>query len=179
MSFANPAADARAAAPRYVASLLELLGGRDPFVVQSELPDALSRAVAGLSEEVLRTPEAPGKWSVLEVVRHLADSELVTGYRMRMILAHDRPEIQGYDQDAFARELHYREGDLELALEQIRVLRAANLALLRSLSDEQMERCGVHSERGEESIRHIVRLIAAHDLLHRRQIERIKSAVGV
>jgi hypothetical protein len=55
---------------------------------------------------VLRRPEAPGEWSVAEVLQHLADSDLITGYRIRLMLAQDNPPIPGYDQDAWARRLH-------------------------------------------------------------------------
>ena len=135
MSFANPASDASANAAEYVRRLLELLGERDPFEVQEGMVAALRMEVAGLSHEELTRPEAPGKWSVLEVVRHLADTEIVYGYRMRLILAEDSPAIPGYDQDAWAQNLRYREADLEGSLRELEVLRAGNLALLRTLDE--------------------------------------------
>ena len=179
MSFANPAAGAASNAAEYVRRLLELLGDRDPFAVQEELVQALREEVAGLSRDELTRPEAPGKWSVLEVVRHLADTEIVCGYRLRLILAEDSPAIPGYDQDAWARNLRYREADLEGSLRELEALRAGNLALLRTLDEAAWQRSGHHSERGEESVRQIFRLVAAHDLLHRRQIRRIKAAHGL
>jgi len=172
-TFANPASGAQSAAAEYTRRLLELLGDRDPIEVQSGLVAAVEGAVTGLSDSSLRTPEAPGKWSVMEVVQHLADTELVYGYRMRMILAHPSPAIQGYDQDAWASELRYNDVPLTEALGQMRVLRGANLRLIKGLTEDQLDRYGMHSERGRESIAHIVRLIAAHDLVHRRQIARI------
>lgn len=175
-TFANPASGARNSAAEYTRRLLELLGDQDPMEVQSRLVAAVKSAVAGLSDSVLRTPEAPGKWSVMEVVQHLADTELVYGYRMRMILAHPSPAIEGYDQDAWAAELRYNDVPLAQALDQMRILRGANLRLLSGLSEVQLDRYGMHSERGRESIRHIMRLIAAHDLVHRRQIARIITA---
>jgi len=179
MSFANPASQATANAAEYVRRLLELLGDRDPFAVQEELVPALRAEVAGLSRDELTRPEMPGKWSVLEVVRHLSDSEIVTGYRIRLILAEDSPAIPGYDQDAWARNLRYREADLEASLRELEALRAGNLALLRTLDEEEWARSGRHSERGEESVRQLFRLVAAHDLVHRRQIRRIKAAHGL
>ena len=177
-AFSNPAGGAKEAAAGYTRALLELLGDRDPLVVQSALPDALERAVAGLSDAQLRTPEKPGKWSVIEVVQHLADSEIVYGYRIRLILAGDTPAIEGYDQDAWARRLRYIDTPLVDALAQVRILRNRSLDLLRSLAPEEWERAGMHSERGRESVRHITKLLAAHDLVHLRQIARIKSAIG-
>lgn len=161
----------------YVSRLLALLGERDPLEVQEELVDWLREAVAGLEDPVLRRPEGPGKWSILEVVRHLADTELVYRYRMRMIVAEPGSPIPAYDQDRWAGGLRYNEADLEGALRELAALRRANLDWLRGLSDEELDREGVHEERGPESVRRIVALLAAHDLVHRGQIERIKAAV--
>ncbi|MGI9077293.1 MAG: DinB family protein [Gemmatimonadaceae bacterium] len=172
-AFSNPASGAQSSSTEYTRRLLEMLGDRDPIEVQSGLLAAVQSAVAGLSDSSLRAPEAPGKWSVMEVVQHLADTELVYGYRMRMILAHHSPAIEGYDQDAWSSALRYNDVPLADALEQMRILRSGNLRLLRGLGEDELDRFGMHSERGRESIRHIVRLIAAHDLVHLRQIGRI------
>lgn len=130
----------------------------------------------GLGESALRRPEAPGKWSILEVLRHLADTELVYRYRMRMSAAQPGSPIPAYDQDRWAAALRYNDHSPEAALQEIEALRSANLAWLEGLSDEEMDRAGVHEERGVESVRRIVQLLAAHDLVHRNQIQRIKSA---
>ena len=177
MSFSNPASGAKDAAARYVQSLLEVLGDRDPIEVLSGLDLSLDRSTSGLTLTQLAQPEKSGKWSVTDVVQHLADSELVTSYRIRMILASDTPDIQGYDQDAWAQRLRYAQSSLADALTQIRVLRTRNLELLRRLQPDEWERTGTHSERGRESIRHITKLQAAHDLVHLRQIARIKSVI--
>ena len=128
--------------------------------------------------EALRMPEAPGKWGIVEVLQHLADSDLVWGWRLRLILAHDRPAITGYDQDLWAERLHYADAEPRQALEMFRVLRAANLGLLDRATPADMARVGVHSERGDESVEHMVRLYAGHDLAHRRQLRRIRAAIG-
>jgi hypothetical protein len=176
MSFANPAGDAVTAAPAYVRALLAFLGDRDPLEIAAELLPWLERRTAGLGDAALRRPEAPGKWSVIEVIQHLADSELVYAFRTRMILAADRPPLQGFDQDAWARSLRYAEAPLDLALAQLGGMRAANLRLWRSLTPAQRERVGMHSERGPESLDLLLRLMGAHDLVHRRQIDRVLSA---
>lgn len=169
---------AREEAAAYIAALLGMLGDRDPMAVLAELPDAVDGLLAGVPEAKLRQPEAPGKWSLAQVVQHLADSELVWGWRLRLVLAHDRPAITGYDQDAWAERLRYAEAPLDDAREQLRVLRRVHLRMLRGLRPEERARVGVHSERGEESVEHLVRLYAGHDLVHRRQLARIKAAVG-
>jgi hypothetical protein len=169
---------ARDEAAEYIAAILGQLGDRDPAAVLAELPGAVDELVAGVPPERLRQPEAPGKWSMVQVVQHLADSELVWGWRLRMVLAHDRPAITGYDQDAWAQRLRYADVPLEDALDQLRVLRRIHLRMLTGLSPAERARVGVHSERGEESIDHLMRLYAGHDLVHRRQLARIRAAVS-
>ena len=92
---------------------------------------------------------------------------------MRMVLAHDRPQITGYDQDAWADRLKYGEANAQESIAEFAVLRAGNLRLLRQATPEDMQRYGVHAERGEESVAHMMKLYAGHDLLHVNQIERI------
>ena len=176
MTFSNPAGNAAAAAPAYVSALLDLLGARDPLEVMSELLPWLDASVGGIPEPVLRRAEAPGKWSVIQVIQHLADSDLVAGYRIRMVVSEDRPPLQGYDQDRWASEFRYQEAPLALAMDQLRGLRAANLHLWQRLTPRQLERVGLHTERGPETAGHLLRLMGAHDLVHRRQIERILSS---
>jgi hypothetical protein len=179
MSFANPASAAAATAPAYVRALLAFLGDRDPLEVAAELLPWLEPRTAGLDDAALRRPEGPGKWSVIEVIQHLADSELVYGFRTRMILTADRPPLQGFDQDAWARTLRYAEMPLDVALAQLRGMRAANLQLWRSLTPAHRARVGMHGERGPESLDLLLRLMGAHDLVHRRQIARVLAAASV
>jgi hypothetical protein len=120
-------------------------------------------------------PESDGKWTIVQVLQHLADSDLVWGWRLRLILAHDRPAITGYDQGLWAERLHYAAADARQALETFGVLRAANLRLLDRSTPADMARVGVHSERGEESVGCLCRLYAGHDLLHVNQIARIAA----
>jgi DinB superfamily len=178
VTFSNPAGTAAVAASGYVRALLDLLGNRDPIEVLGQLLPWLTDRIRGVTDPALRRPEAPGKWSVIEVIQHLADSDLVAGFRTRMVLADDRPALQGYDQDRWARELRYREVKLDQALDQLGGLRQGNLALWKGLTRQQLDRVGLHSERGPESVGHILRLMAAHDLVHRRQIDRILSSAA-
>lgn len=162
----------------YAGAVLDLLGDRQPLEVVKATPAALETAIAGLSLEQLRAPEAPGKWSIAQVLQHLADSDLVWGWRVRLILAQDRPQITGYDQDLWAERLHYAEADPHEALATFTVLRRANVALIERATPEDLQRVGVHSERGEESVAYLLRLYAGHDLLHLNQIARIRRAAG-
>jgi hypothetical protein len=177
-SFANPAGNAAGAAPAYVRALLEFLGDRDPLAVAAEQMAWLEGRTAGLSDAVLRRPEAPGKWSVVQVIQHLADTEVVYAWRTRQILCEDRPAIQGYDQDAWARVLDYADADLVVAMAQLGGTRAANLRVWRSLTPTERARAGLHSERGPETLDLLIRIMGAHDLVHRRQIDRALASAG-
>lgn len=175
--FTNPAARSVEEAKAYTAAILELLGTAKPEAVLTQTPDALRKSIQGLSPEQIASPEAPGKWAMRHVLRHLADSDLVWGYRVRMVLAHDRPVITGYDQDLWASRLRYDEADPEQSLQEFSMLRRANLRLITRASADDLKRIGVHAERGEESVELMVRLYAGHDILHLRQLDRIRRAV--
>ena len=176
--FTNPASSSAAEAARYVEALLGLIGDQDPVAVLRETPAALRRFRDRVPPAIVAKPEAPGKWSIAQVIQHLADSDLVGGYRLRMVLAHDRPPLIGYDQDLWADRLRYRDADVREALDQFLALRAANLRLWERLTPAELARVGLHAERGEESVEHMRRLYAAHDLLHLRQLERIHATLG-
>ncbi len=176
--FTNPATGAADHAAAYVAAILDLLGDREPLAVLGATPAALTRAIDGLSDAQLRTAERPGKWSIVQVLQHLADGEVVWAWRMRLILAQDRPPLTGYDQDRWAERLGYDSADPQDAIEQFSVVRKGNLRLLARATPEDLRRVGVHVERGEESLEHLQRLFAGHDLLHLQQIDRIRAAIS-
>ncbi|HYC50916.1 MAG TPA: DinB family protein [Gemmatimonadaceae bacterium] len=175
--FTNPASQSREQATQYTAAVLKLLEHRDPLTVLAATADRLRFVVAGMEARAIRTPESPGKWSVTQVLAHLADSEVVWAWRLRLILAQDRPAITGYDQDAWAENLHYEKADPAECADRFAILRDSHLLMLRHLTPEQKQRVGVHAERGEESVDHLIKLYAGHDILHLNQIERIRKAV--
>jgi uncharacterized damage-inducible protein DinB len=174
--FTNPASSSKEQGKEYAAAVLGLVGERRPLDVLEHTETSLRAAIKDLSRQQLAAREAPGKWSITQVLQHFADSDLVWGWRLRMVLAHDRPPLTGYDQDAWADRLRYQEADPEQALREFGVLRAGNLRLLRGASPADLDRVGLHVERGEESVSHMMRLYAGHDLLHLKQIERIRKA---
>jgi hypothetical protein len=176
--FTNPAGRAPEHAQAYVTAILELLGDRDPLTVLRATPPALELILRETPADVLRRPEAPGKWSMTEVLAHLADSDLVWGWRLRLVLAQVRPPLTGYDQDAWSSALGYAEWDPADAVAMFSVLRKSNLRLLTRASPEDLQRVGVHVERGEESLAHHIRLYAGHDILHLNQLERIRQSVA-
>lgn len=173
--FTNPAAGAPGQAAEYTAAILELLGDREPLDVLRATADALRAAVEGMTDEQLSRPERPGKWSVRQVVRHLADTEIVWGWRLRLALSQDRPALTGFDQDAWADRLDYASADVPEAIEEFTVLRRTHLRILDGATPADFQRVGVHVERGDESVAHMTRMYAGHDLLHLVQIGRIRA----
>jgi DinB family protein len=157
----------------YTQRMLENVKGVDPLKVEAATAKKLERLIKGVPASKMRKRPAPEKWSVAEILAHLADSEMVRGWRMRHILGAPGTPIQAFDQDVWAISGHYEKRDPRKSVELFRVLREANLALLKSLKPEQWKHHGMHAERGVETIEHIVRLNAGHDLNHTEQVERI------
>ena len=176
--FTNPAGAAIEHARAYVSAILELLGDQDPIAVLRETTNQLDRFVQTTPRHVLARPEAPDKWSMGQVLAHLADSDLVWGWRLRLILAQDRPPLTGYDQDKWASRLGYADADPRDSLALFSILRKTNLRLVERASAEDLQRVGVHVERGEESLAHQLKLYAGHDILHLNQLERIRQGVA-
>jgi len=177
--FTNSAARSKDEAAEYTRAILGLLGDREPLGVLRETPAVIRELLAGMSDEETARPEAEGKWSIRQVMQHLADSDLVWGWRLRMVLAHDRPTITGYDQDLWATRLGYASVPIAQSFADFEHLRDANLRLLARVPASDYTRVGVHSERGEESVAHMMKMYGGHDILHRRQLERIRRAVNL
>jgi len=175
--FTNPASSAPDRAREYVAAVLDLLGDRSPLEVLGSTAHLLDRAVGTLSADEITRPEAAGNWSVRDVLQHLADSEVVWGFRLRMALGQDRPPLAGYDQDMWVARLHYEDADPREAMALFTALRRSNLRLVKAASPADLQRVAVHAERGEQTVDEIVRLNAGHDLVHLNQIARIKAAI--
>ena len=163
-------------ADQYRQRMFSYLDGRDPVKMQAAAPAKLRKLLTGISPVRARKRPAPEKWSIAEIVAHLADTELVGGYRIRAILGAPGGQLIGFDQDAWVTALHYDQRNLRKSLEQYRMLREANLALLKTLTPEQWKHYGMHNERGEESVETMVRMFAGHDLNHFQQIEQILAA---
>ncbi len=161
---------------QYTRRMLGLAEGQEPLKLLAATPRKLGRLIGRASAAKLRKPPAPGKWSVAEILAHFADTEIVVGWRMRQILGAPGTPIQAFDQDAWAAAGHYEKRDPRKSLEQFRVAREGNLELLKSLSPEQWKAYGMHAERGIETIEHVVRMEAGHDLNHLAQVERIVTA---
>ncbi len=148
----------------------DALGEREPVEVIASTPEKLERLLARLSAEQIESQPAPGKWSVREIVAHLADCELAFGFRLRQGAA-GVEVIQPFDQDDWAR--NYDGYDFAAATKTYRALRAWNLAFVRSLTDEQKAQVVTHPERGTMTVWTIVETMAGHDLHHLGSLEKL------
>lgn len=159
----------------YRRELLAALGEDDPLEVLGGSVQAVRELTEAVPADRMSREPAPGEWSAWQVLSHLADTDLVHGVRVRMVLTGDRPLLVAYDQERWAGRL----GGLDQAARQTflrwRILREANLALFESLTGEEWERTGLHSERGEESLRLMIALQAGHDRVHLEQMRRCLS----
>jgi hypothetical protein len=161
----------------YQAYLLDALGPDDPATVQAGTPAAMRQLVseAGLH---LRTRPAPGEWSALEAMGHIADAEVVYSARYRFIVAHDEPPLLGYDQDRWVQSLRHNDDDISALLDQFEAMRLANVAMWRRSSPAERGRVGIHDERGPESYDLSFRLISGHDRVHLGQArEALRAAL--
>jgi hypothetical protein len=131
--------------------------------------DAVAKAVAGLDDAGLDRRPAPGEWTAREVIHHLADAETRSAVRLRQLLAEDDPVIQGYDEERYAKVLHY-DRPVETSLATIAAVRAATAELLDLLADADFERAGTHTESGRYTVTTWLELYAAHCLDHAEQI---------
>ena len=162
----------------YSNRILRYVGEQDPLEIQARTPKTLERMIKGASAARLHQRPAPGKWSIAEILAHFADVEIVVSWRIRAILGAPGTPMQAMDQDAWVIAGHYDKRDPRKSIELFRVLREANVELFKTLTPEQWKHHGVHSERGVETVEHIVRLYAGHDLNHTGQIEQILASNG-
>ena len=160
----------------YRRRLFERVGERDPVSILEETPAALAALVRGVETDELRRCPAPGKWSVLEVIGHLVDTEWVFGHRARAILSDERPAIVGIDQDRWVAKLAHGDADPTRLLEDFTTLRTLNARFWRSVDAADLDRVGLHDERGEEALGTMLRMCAGHDLHHLEQIGRMLDA---
>jgi hypothetical protein len=163
-------------AEEYKSRFAAYVEGKDPVALQREAPDTIAGLIAGIAPARLAQPPAPGKWSVLQIIAHLAEDELASSWRYRQMLEHDRPELIAFDQELWARLGDYSSWEPEDALAMFRLLRQANLRMFARLTPQQWKRCGTHSERGQVTLRQLCRHMAAHDVNHIEQIRRILHA---
>jgi DinB superfamily len=161
----------------YRTRVLGYLGSRDPVAVLRATSSQLARLLTGATRLAIATRPAPGKWSVLEIVAHLADAELAWSWRLRNVIAAPGVALAWWDESVWAERLGYRNIPWRASVGTFKALRLANLALLRSLPLTAWDACyGTHPKRGRQSVRDLVSLEAAHDLNHLRQIKTLVTS---
>jgi hypothetical protein len=138
---------------------------------------AVSAALEAITDAELEAREAPGEWSPREIIHHLADSEMTSALRLRLLIAQDAPTLLGYDQEAFVRNL-YPDRPIAPSLAAFGAARAATAPILRRLSEEQWRRAGTHSESGPYTVEDWLRIYGVHAHDHADQIRRARAAVS-
>ena len=149
----------------------------NPVKAQAATPGKLATLTRGLSRAQLLHRPAPGKWSIHELVCHLADTEVANAWRYRKVLAEDEVGLTAWDQDRWAAGHQYRRQDFRLALEQFRILRGRNLALLKVVGRKAWDRTATHPTFGKLSAGQMLVHLAHHDTNHLGQIERIRRSL--
>jgi len=160
-------------AEQYKTRFESYTAGKDPVAMQREAPRTLARLIENVTEAKLTQRPAPDKWSLTEILAHLADDELASTWRYRQMLEHDGPELPGFDQDLWANLADYTSWKPADALAMFRLLRHANLRMFAHLTPEPWQRQGVHLERGRLTVQDLCRHMAAHDINHIEQVRRI------
>jgi hypothetical protein len=138
-------------------------------------PELLAVVLTGVFGEEEDFIVTSGKWSIRQIMAHLADSELVAGHRLRQVLAEENPTLVAFDQEAWAANLDYARRKPKQSLETLRRLRAENYELLKDLPVPVFERAGNHTERGRVTLGQMLEGFAAHTESHARQIETIRA----
>ncbi len=161
---------------RYQERLLRLVGEDDPADVQAATPNLMRRLLADAGPDLRTRPET-SEWSALECLAHIVDAEIVYTARYRWILAHDEPELIGYDQDRWIDGLHRPTEEPDELLAVFEPLRRANLVLWARTPAPLRDRVGLHRERGPESYGLSFTLVAGHDRLHLAQAQRALALV--
>lgn len=146
----------------------------EQFHTYATIHERIAATIAGLTSEQLQTRLAENEWSIQQVLLHLPDSEAVGYERIRRVIAEERPPLQPYDEDAWARNLHYHQQDPHLALELFKLLRQSSAALLQHLPAAAWGRVGLHAENGKVSLSTLFQTYLNHGEVHLQQIEGVK-----
>lgn len=160
----------------YLTRIRKLAAAKDPLAAQAQSPSLLAELIANISAVRLTARPFPHKWSVGEILAHLAEDEIATAWRYRQMVEHSGITLPGFDQDLWARLGNYSSRDPHDSLALFRLLRNANLEFLRTLSPEQWDCSGIHAERGSITVRDLVTHMAGHDTNHLQQIQTILSS---
>ena len=159
----------------YLTRIRDYARGKDPLELQKQTPTLLAELVAEASDEQLTKRPCEDKWSVGEILAHLAEDEIATAWRYRQMVEHTGLQLAGFDQDLWARMGDYASREPQESLALFRLLRDVNLRFLQQMRPEQWDCFGIHAERGRITIRDLVAHMAGHDANH---IAQIRSILG-
>lgn len=141
-------------------------------------PQQLKQALAGMTVEQLDAAPIPGKWSIRQVVCHIADFEPVYADRMKRVIAESEPKFFGGDPDVFAAGLAYGQRDVEEELQLIEVVRRQMARILQTLSEDGFQRIGRHAEDGPLALETLLQRISDHIPHHVRFIAEKRKALA-
>ena len=157
----------------YTERILGYQQGSVPLKLLAATPRRLAKLLKGVPKKKLTKRPEPDRWSVAEILAHMADAELVMGFRMRLTLGSNGTTIQAFDQNAWSEYSRYRLQDPRVSFEGFQILRDRNVRLLRLIPREMWDFFGMHTERGKETVTRMTEMMAGHDINHVSQVERI------
>jgi uncharacterized damage-inducible protein DinB len=157
----------------YLNRIRDYAQGKDPLELQKQTAIILAELVSGASDQQLRARPSKDKWSIAEILAHLAEDEISTAWRYRQMVEHNGIALAGFDQDLWARMGDYGSRTARDSLELFRLLRNTNLQFLNQLAPEQWECFGIHAERGRITVKELAIHMAGHDANHVEQIRRM------
>ena len=158
---------------QYKQRILSLVEGKDAVTVMRETPARLTKLVGNASAHQLAKRSEPGKWSIAEILTHLAEAEIGSYWRYRQMIEHNGSSLLPFDQDLWYQLGNYGQADGQESLQLFRLLREGNLRMFDRLTPEQWQLGGVHQERGPMTVADLARQIAGHDINHVAQIEKL------
>jgi DinB superfamily len=135
----------------------------------------VAHALEGATDAELDARPAPGTWSAREIVHHLADSEMTSAVRLRLLLAEERAAIRPYDQEEFARKLHY-DRPIAASLLAFHAARSSTAELLDRLTESDWTREGTHPEHARYGVERWLEVYADHAHNHADQIRRARAS---
>jgi hypothetical protein len=154
------------------------LEDKEPFFVLQSTVDRIRELTAGLTQEQLATPPEPGKWSIHQILAHLADVDLVFQTRVRMIMFQNTPTLVSFDQDPWVLGWAREKEPWPETLERLNVLRRSILRLFGNAEGHDLTRYGVHTERGPQTVNDYMEMMAGHDINHLQQIEQVRGVLS-
>jgi hypothetical protein len=161
---------------QYKERILKLMEGKDAVAVQRETAAKLAKLIEGVPADKLSKRPTPDKWSIGEILAHLAEAEVGSFWRYRQMIEHNGSAIIPFDQDLWYKLGEYPSRNAQDSLTLFRLLRDGNLRMFDKLTPEQWQMGGIHAERGPMTVADLARQIAGHDINHLAQLERMLGA---